>query len=234
MNEKEYETKKQEVITEEMEKPTADNPAPLNQTTPDGVPTFAKRKQFIDTNKKEPIMDIENPDLIPEYGDTDNNIEKSRKILEKYGDQIPMHDPNKERELYSGKNITDLQKEDMDNIPDISEFLSSEEYLRNGLNVKIPVPITLNGREYKVWIRSLTSNEYYNLQLKQVREKKSLNYLAAVLVCEDGNGNKLPRKFWDELGFETTERIGEAISIASGSDGNADKVAAVVENFLND
>ena len=102
-----------------------------------------------------------------------------------------------------------------------------------GTDYKIPIPITMpNGQTYKIYIRSLNSNEYYQYQLKQVREKKSMNYLVAVDICEDSKGNKLPRKFFDKLGFDYVEKIGEAISLASGTNGEDERIQQVVENFL--
>lgn len=215
MNKEEYQKTKTQL--EKQDKPT-----PLTETNKEGIPKFAQREQQVTINK--------NKAFTPIKGQTENNKEKSRQLLNRYKDKIPMHNNQKE-DKYTGKNLQELNI-NTEELPDISEFLQSEEYLRNGIRTRIPIPITLNGQEYKVYIRSLSSNEYYKLQLRQVREKKSLNYLAATTVCEDGNGNKIPQEFFDELGFEITERIGEAISVASGSDGQDDRVANVVEKYL--
>lgn len=200
-----------------------DNPTPLNETNKDGIPKFAQRNEDIQIPK--------NKEFTPIKGQTEQNKEKSKQLIERYKDKIPMHN-TKNNNTYTGKNIQELITPNTEELPDITEFLQSEEYLRNGIKTRIPIPITLNGQDYKIYIRSLSSNEYYKLQLRQVREKKSLNYLAAITVCEDGNGNRIPQEFFDELGFEITERIGEAISIASGSDGQDDRVASVVEKYL--
>lgn len=213
MNQKEYTEKIKELETEQQ---------PIN-----------RKPVFQEATIKETS---ENP-YIPTKGNKEENIEKHRKFLEDYGDEIEKHkQEQKNKEINKKPKSTQellQEKEDVNDLPDITEFLETEEYIRMGTDYKIPIPITMpNGQTYKIYIRSLNSNEYYQYQLRQVREKKSMNYLVAVDICEDSHGNKLPKKFFDKLGFDYVEQIGEAISLASGTNGSDSRIQQVVENFL--
>ena len=147
---------------------------------------------------------------IPTQGNKEENKEKHRKFLEEYQEEIEKHKQEEIKHHEKPQNTQQLllqSEENVDDLPDITEFLETEEYIRMGTDYKIPIPITMpNGQTYKIYIRSLNSNEYYQYQLKQVREKKSMNYLVAVDICEDSKGNKLPRKFFDKLGFDYVEK----------------------------
>ena len=189
------------------------------------------KPQFIQTNTKE---DPQNP-YIPTQGNTEDNKQKNKQFIEKYQQEIQnnqkQHEETNDTQYKTTQQL--LQEDNTENLPDITEFLETEEYIRMGTDYRIPIPITMpNGKEYKIYIRSINSNEYYNYQLQQVREKKSMNYLVARDICEDSKGNKLPKEFFEKIGFDYVEQIGEAISLASGTNGEDPRIQQVVENFL--
>ncbi|WP_455644829.1 hypothetical protein [Methanosphaera sp.] len=169
-----------------------------------------------------------------QHGDPKNK-EIIKNLINKYDDKIPMHGSksNEEEHKKTDKTLSQIRTENAEELPDISEFLNTPEYIRMGDKVTTPVPVKIKGITYKIYIRPLNSNEYYQLQLKQLNEKKSLNYLAAITTCVDGQGNKLPQKFWDNLGFEIVETIGEAISILSGGAPD-EKIQNAISKLLED
>lgn len=176
-------------------------------------------------------------EYVPKQGNIEENREKHKKYLEDHKEEIQQQKAQQQEVEYNErvKTTTELlQGEDNpEQLPDITEFLKTEEYIRMGTDYRIPIPITMpNGQQYKIYIRSINSNEYYQYQLKQVREKKSMNYLVAVDICEDSKGNKLPKEFFEKIGFDYVEQIGEAISLASGTTGEDPRIQQVVENFL--
>lgn len=193
----------------------------------------APQKPEVTFNEAQPQPKI-NPEAFEMKKGDPTNKDKIRDLINKYDDQIPIHTKEEREQENKDKSLTELSLEQQtEEALDISEFLQTPEYIRMGTDARTAIPIKLYGKTYNIYIRPLSSNEYYKLQLKQINEKKSLNYLAAVKVCTDVNGNTLPSKFWDTLGFELVERIGEAISIASGGEPQ-EKVQEAISKLLED
>jgi hypothetical protein len=193
----------------------------------------APQKPEVTFNEAQPERKI-SPDAFEMKKGDPTNKDKIRDLINRYDDQIPVHTKEEREQENQNKSLTELSLEQqIEEAHDISEFLQTQEYIRMGTDARTPIPIKLYGKTYNIYIRPLSSNEYYKLQLKQINEKKSLNYLAAIKVCTDSAGHQLPSKFWDTLGFELVERIGEAISIASGGEPQ-EKVQEAISKLLED
>lgn len=134
------------------------------------------------------------------------------------------------------KNLSELSRESIEELPDLNDFMHTEEFIRMGTDMRIPLMVDVNGRKFKVYIRPLSSNEFYKLQLKQMREKKSLDYLACLEACYDSNDNHLEPRLLDKLGFSIITSIGGAIRIASGDTTDEDNEVRdeLIRNLLEE
>lgn len=133
--------------------------------------------------------------------------------------------------------ITELTESQLQEIPELEEFMQTEEFMRLGTKARIPVPLDINGHMVKVFVRALSSNEMEEIRVEARNKKEDANYLAALKVCTDSNGKPYPSKVLEQLGYARIRDIGEAISIASGESAEITQAAItkrVIDNFLND
>lgn len=124
--------------------------------------------------------------------------------------------------------------DEVESLPDLTEFVQSEEYLRNGKNSHIPLKVELNGHFVRVYIRPLTSQEFYTLQRKSMNQKESVDLLACQLVCTDSNGKSIPSVVLEKLPAGVIETISVAIRVASGLHTEEVDVTEVMRDFLKD
>ena len=120
-------------------------------------------------------------------------------------------DEEKEEALkkFGGKTLT--------KVPELSEFLRSEEHLRLGTNARIPVPLELNGNPVKVFVRPLSRKEL--IECRNKAENKGhgdVDYEAILMTCTDSNGTPYTEKDLEIFGYGHMQTIAEAIIIASG------------------
>ena len=102
-------------------------------------------------------------------------------------------------------------------VPELSEFLRSEEHLRLGTHARIPVPLELNGHPVKVFIRPLSRKELIECRNKaENKGHQDVDYEAILMTCTDSNGNPYTEKDLSIFGYGHMQTIAEAIIIASG------------------
>ena len=143
--------------------------------------------------------------------DIDKMIEQSRSIIT---------DEEKERILQEEENEMRLQQfggESLSNVPELSDFLRSEEHLRLGTNARIPIPLEVEGHPIKVFIRPLSRKELIECRNKASNKgHNDVDYEAVLKVCTDSNGNPYTEQQLNVLGYGHIQTIAEAIIIASG------------------
>ena len=123
---------------------------------------------------------------------------------------------------------------EIEDLPDLEEYIKSEGYLRSGKDNRIPLKIDINGTPVRVYIRPLTSQEYYTLQRKGTASKESLDLLACQEVCTDSKGKKISPIILDQLPAGVILSISTAITAASGIQKDEIDMTEVVKDFLRD
>ncbi len=143
--------------------------------------------------------------------DIDKMIEQSRSIIT---------DEEKDRILQEEENEIKLKQfggETLSNIPELSDFLRSEEHLRLGTNARIPIPLEVEGYPVKVYIRPLSRKELIECRNKANNKgHNDVDYEAVLKVCTDSDGHPYTEQQLNSLGYGHIQTIAEAIIIASG------------------
>lgn len=166
---------------------------------------------------------------------TDEDIDKMMAIsetiiTEQQKDRILDEDEAKKETLkkFGGETLS--------NVPELSDFLRSEEHLRLGTNAKIPVPLEIEGHPVKVFIRPLSRKELIECRNKANNKgHNDVDYEAVLMVCTDANGNPYTEKDLANLGYGHIQTIAEAIIIASGESPENTQTALrerMVDEFL--
>lgn len=102
-------------------------------------------------------------------------------------------------------------------VPELSDFLRSEEHLRLGTHARIPVPLELQGNAVKVYIRPLSRKELIECRnLADSKGHNDVDYEAILKVCTDSNGVPYTEEDLEIFGYGHMQTIAEAIIIASG------------------
>ena len=127
------------------------------------------------------------------------------------------------------------EKEKLKSMPSLREFMKTEEFLRLGTKAKIPVPINMNGYEFKVFVRALSRNEIQACRVQAQHTDDDMDFLAVLKACTDEYGEPFDRETLDQLGYARIRDISEAIGIASGespSNLESNIRKKVIDNFL--
>ena len=119
-----------------------------------------------------------------------------------------------------------------ENLPDFAEYLESEEYIREGPESRTPMKINHNGKDYKIYVRPLTSQEYYSIQLDAMNKKESLDLLACELAAVDSKGNNIDPILLGRLKAGTIQNISAGIRLISGIDTQDMDYKEIMEYFL--
>lgn len=117
-------------------------------------------------------------------------------------------------------------------IPDFIDFLKSEEHIREGKNSKMPLKIDYNGKPYRVYVRPLTSQEYYRIQLDAMNKKESIDLLACQTAMIDANGENVDPLLLGTLKAGTIQEISAGIRLISGIDTQDMDYGEIMEYFL--
>lgn len=117
-------------------------------------------------------------------------------------------------------------------LPDFAEYLESEEYIREGPESRTPMKINHNGKDYKIYVRPLTSQEYYSIQLDAMNKKESLDLLACELAAVDSKGNNIDPILLGRLKAGTIQNISAGIRLISGIDTQDMDYKEIMEYFL--
>lgn len=166
--------------------------------------------------------------LTPE--EIDRMIEQSNTI---------MTDEEKERILREEEHELRLKEfggETLSNIPELGDFLRSEDHLILGTNARIPIPLEVEGHPVKVYIRPLSRKELIQCRNKATNKgHNDVDYEAVKMVCTDSDGNPYTEKQLNMLGYGHIQTIAEAIIIASGESPENTQTALkrrLVDEFL--
>jgi hypothetical protein len=127
--------------------------------------------------------------------------------------------------------ITEQTAEE-ENLPDFAKYLESEEYIREGDESRTPMKINHNGKDYKIYVRPLTSQEYYSIQMDAINKKESLDLLACELAAVDSSGNRLNPSLLGRLKAGTIQNISAGIRLISGIDTQDMDYKEIMEYFL--
>ncbi len=117
-------------------------------------------------------------------------------------------------------------------LPDFVDFLKSEEHIRDGKDSKMPLKIDYNGKDFRVYVRPLTSQEYYRIQLDAMNKKESIDLLACQLAMLDSNGNKVDPLLLGQLKAGVIQEISAGIRLISGIDTQDMDYGEIMEYFL--
>lgn len=128
---------------------------------------------------------------------------------------------------------TSLPSEEKDGeLPDFIDYIKSEEYIRDGSNSRMPMKVTLNGKDFQVYVRPITSQEYYRLQLDAMNKKESLDLLACQIAMVDKNGNNIDPLLLDNLKAGVIQDISAGIRLISSIDTQGMEYKEIMEYFL--
>ena len=143
--------------------------------------------------------------------DIDKMIEQSNLLIS---------DEEKDRILREEEEEMKLQEfggETLSKVPELGDFLRSEEHLRLGTNARIAIPLEVEGHPVKVFIRPLSRKEL--IQCRNRANNKGHNdvdYEAVLKVCTNSEGVPYTENELNQLGYGHIQTIAEAIIIASG------------------
>lgn len=128
---------------------------------------------------------------------------------------------------------TSLPSEEKDGeLPDFINYIKSEEYIRDGSNSRMPMKVTLNGKDFQVYVRPITSQEYYRIQLDAMNKKESLDLLACQIAMVDKNGNNIDPLLLDNLKAGVIQDISAGIRLISSIDTHGMDYKEIMEYFL--
>lgn len=146
--------------------------------------------------------------------DIDQMINVSKMLIsEKEKDEILKEEDEKEKKELLDK----FGGETLSKIPELSDFLKSEEHLTLGTHAKIPVPIEIGGTPVKVYVRALSRKELMECrQRASAKGHNDVDYEAILMVCTTYDGRHYTEEELSLLGYGHMQTIGEAIMIASG------------------
>lgn len=130
------------------------------------------------------------------------------------------------------ESIISEQTAEQEELPDFAQYLESEEYIREGKESRTPMKINHNGTDYKVYVRPLTSQEYYSIQLDAVNKKESLDLLACELAVVDAKGNNINPTLLSSLKAGTIQAISAGIRLISGIDTQDMDYGEIMEYFM--
>lgn len=139
-------------------------------------------------------------------------------------------DSNKSKAV--SNSIINEQTAEEEELPDFAKYLQSEEYIREGSESRTPMKINHNGKDFKVYVRPLTSQEYYMIQMDAINKKESLDLLACELAAVDASGNKLDPTLLGRLKAGTIQSISAGIRLISGIDTQDMDYKEVMDYFL--
>lgn len=166
-------------------------------------------------------------------GKPDTNIDEAMAKLE------AVKQPNEVEKKLDEEDEADAEaekeKEKIKSLPSLREFMKTEEFLRLGTKAKIPVPINMNGYEFKVFVRALSRNEIQACRVQAQHTDDDMDFLAVLKACTDEYGEPFDRETLDQLGYARIRDISEAIGIASGespSNLESNIRKKVIDNFL--
>lgn len=132
-----------------------------------------------------------------------------------------------------------LQKfggETLSKVPELADFLRSEEHLRLGTHARIPVPLEVDGNPVKVFIRPLSRKELIECRNDAANKgHNDVDYEAVLKVCSTADGTPYTEKELSLLGYGHIQTIAEAIIIASGESPENTQTALrerMVDEFL--
>lgn len=117
-------------------------------------------------------------------------------------------------------------------LPDFVSYLKSEEHIRDGSSSKMPMKIQYMGKDFQVFVRPLTSQEYYRIQLDAVNKKESLDLLACQTAMVDADGNTVDPLLIGDLKAGTIQDISAGIRLISGIDTRDMDYKEIMEYFL--
>lgn len=102
-------------------------------------------------------------------------------------------------------------------VPELADFLQSEDHLVLGTQAKIPVPLEIMGHPVKVYIRPLSRKELIECRNRaKAKGHTDIDYEAILMTCSKQDGTLYTEEEINQLGYGHTQIIGEAIMIASG------------------
>ena len=166
--------------------------------------------------------------LTPE--EIDRMVEQSRTIMSEEEKEKILREEEHDLQLeeFGGTNLT--------NIPELSDFLRSEEHIRLGTNARIPIPLEVEGHPVKVFIRPLSRKELIKCRNKaNAKGHNDVDYEAVKMVCTDSEGRPYTEQQLNMLGYGHIQTIAEAIIIASGESPENTQTALrrrLVDEFL--
>ncbi|MCD8211191.1 MAG: hypothetical protein LUC37_06590 [Prevotella sp.] len=204
MNKEEYESKKNELESDV------------------DTETMIKEAKVLDRSGKE----------IPD--DILNMVDKSKELMDDYEEREEEERQEELREEEVDDPVSNMTRQEIEDLPDFGDFLKTEEFIRMGTDTRIPYVVEIGGKKFKVYIRPLSANEFYNLQRKVINKNQDMNFLAVKKACTDTKGDPLPARLIDKIGFNVVQNIGDAIFMASGVKKDDSVTEQLVENLLED
>lgn len=141
---------------------------------------------------------------------------------------------SEENKIEEDGSASDIEGYDgnLEALPNLAEYLKSEEYVRNGKDCVMPLGVTFRGKPYKVFIRPITAQELYSIQLDSANKKLSIDTLVCELALLDENKQPLPKILIDDLDAGTQQAISAGIRILSGIETEGVDYKEIMEYFL--